>query len=167
MMRTLLSIAFTAFLVGCAIPTTLPTADDLKPSASKVVVIGKFELLPPLDPEFEQKTHWNMIGDGRIVNKVLMATGDNFKPVSTSSLKMSEWQKTIEADWGKPFMIEVPRRRTWLLGGMTQLDVYSQDRLWFPGGFYFDVPEDVDAIYIGTLRSVSYTHLTLPTIYSV
>jgi hypothetical protein len=49
-------------------------------------------------------------------------------------------------------MVELERQTTWLKGGMMQLDVMQQDRLWFPGGLYFDVPAGAKAVYIGTLR---------------
>lgn len=141
-------------LTSCVLPSTLPSVTDLTPAASNIVVIGKFELSPPLEPELEQATHWNLIGDRRILNKVVVATGKEFKPVSTSSIKLRDWKNSIEAEWGAPFMIEVPRQRTWLRGAMTQLDLVNQDRLWFPGGVYFDVPSGAEAIYIGTLHYV-------------
>lgn len=35
---------------------------------------------------------------------------------------------------------------------MAHLDVMKQEKLWFPGGYYFDVPKGAAAVYIGTLR---------------
>lgn len=138
-------------ITGCALPSSLPTATDLDPPASRVVVIGRFELLPPIIPDLEQQTHWNVVGDDRILNRVLMATGAEATPVDTG-IKMNDWQATIEVQWGQPFMIEAERQRTWMRGAMTQLDLMNQDRLWFPGGVFFDVPQGAKAIYIGTLR---------------
>ena len=51
-----------------------------------------------------------------------------------------------------PFMVKAPRQRTFLNGGVTYLDIAERERLWFPGGYYFDVPSDAGAVYIGTLR---------------
>ena len=49
-------------------------------------------------------------------------------------------------------MVKAPRQRTFLNGGVTYLDIAERERLWFPGGYYFDVPSDAGAVYIGTLR---------------
>jgi hypothetical protein len=49
-------------------------------------------------------------------------------------------------------MVKAPRQRTFVNGAVAHLDVMEQDRLWFPGGYYFDVPAGAPAVYIGTLR---------------
>tara|TARA_R110002049_G_scaffold124479_1_gene279986 strand:- start:68696 stop:69286 length:591 start_codon:yes stop_codon:yes gene_type:complete len=159
---------FIIFAVVClyscsGIPNSLPEADDLSSSENHVIVVGKFELDPPFNPELEQKTHWNVICDEQMINKVAMATGDTSEPVSFDKFRGKEWRNYIRAEWGKPFAVQVPRKRTYLKGAVVQLDVLSQDKLWFPGGFYFDVPENVSAIYIGTLR---YTRNEFNTIES-
>jgi hypothetical protein len=150
-MRILLLLACLA-LQACALPQTLPIASELDASPSGVVVIGKIELDPPLDVPFEQKTHWNMFGDQRILDHVLVATAGESKPVNTSQLDASDFSSAIEARWGVPFMVKAPRRRTFINGAVQYLDVMTQDRLWFPGGYYFDIPSDATAVYIGTLR---------------
>ncbi len=145
-------LGLTLLVVGCiTTPKMLPHVSNLTTDSSKVVVIGRFELYPPVIAELEQNTHWNVVGDDVILNTVLMATGSSKAPVATN-MKMSEWQAAIKTQWGKPFAVEMPRHRTWERGAMMQLDVLYQDRLWFPGGVYFDVPETAKVIYIGTLR---------------
>jgi hypothetical protein len=124
----------------------------LKPSESEVVVIGKIELVPPLNPQFEQRTHWNVIGEKRMLNHVLVATAGEFKPVRTSRLDVADFQSSLEVEWGVPFMVNAPRQRTFLNGALAHLDVLRQEKLWFPGGYYFDVPKGAAAVYIGTLR---------------
>jgi hypothetical protein len=37
-------------------------------------------------------------------------------------------------------------------GRERHLDLVKQEKLWFPGGYYFDVPKGAAAVYIGTLR---------------
>ena len=49
-------------------------------------------------------------------------------------------------------MVKMPRQRTFLNGAMAYLDVKFDDKLWFPGGYYLEVPKDAVAVYIGTLR---------------
>jgi hypothetical protein len=148
----LLLLLFCLALQACALPRSLPIATDLKPSESEVVVIGKIELVPPLNPQFEQRTHWNVIGEKRMLNHVLVATAGEFKPVRTSRLDVADFQSSLEVEWGVPFMVNAPRQRTFLNGALAHLDVLRQEKLWFPGGYYFDVPKGAAAVYIGTLR---------------
>ncbi|HEX7888963.1 MAG TPA: hypothetical protein VF522_06335 [Ramlibacter sp.] len=149
-MKRLLSLALVLLLQACAMPHSYPEATDLKSGSDDVVVIGKIELVPGLDTT-EQRSRWNVIGE-KSMFRMWMATGPEFKPIRTGEMRASEFQGSLEVDWGRPFMVKVPRRRTFLNGGMTWLDVVRQERLWFPGGYYFDVPAGAKAVYIGTLR---------------
>ena len=155
---------FCLALQACAVPQLLPAATDLKANASEVVVIGKIELVPPINTAFEQRTHWNVIGEGRMLAHVLVATGAEYRPVETSKLVGADFQNSLEVRWGVPFMVKAPRQRTFINGGVTHLNVVEQERLWFPGGYYFDVPSDAKAVYIGTLR---YTRNDFNTITKV
>jgi len=141
-----------AWLAGCTLPQALPEANNRQAPANAVVVIGKFELVPPFNSELEQETHWNIVGDGQILNQFAMATARAPQPVNTDQFAMKEWRTYIDAQWGKPFAVEARRQTTYLNGGMTQLDLMSQDRLWFPSQLYFEAPDDAAAVYIGTLR---------------
>lgn len=151
-------------LQACTLPQPLPVAADLKTGASEVVVIGKIELVPPINAEFEQRKHWNVIGEDRMLNHVLVATGAEYKPVDTSKMNGWDFSNSLEAKWGVPFMVKAPRQRTFLNGGVTYLNVRQGEQLWFPGGYYFDVPSGAGAVYIGTLR---YTRNDFNTITKV
>lgn len=141
-----------AWLGGCSLPQPLPEASDTQARGNGMVVIGKFELEPPFNPELEQETYWNIVGDGQILNQFAMAVSGTPQPVNTSQVSMKDWRSYIDAQWGQPFAVTATRQTTYLNGGMTQLDLKSQDRLFFPGMLYFDAPEDASAVYIGTLR---------------
>lgn len=149
-MKRLAAVVLALLLQACAVPHALPPAAGLDAGAGDVVVIGKIELVPPLE-KGEQKSHWNVVGEERMF-RMWMATGPEFKPVDTGQLRAAEFQAAIEADWGRPFMLRMPRQRTFLNGGATFLDGLERSQLWFPGGLYFDVPADARAVYIGTLR---------------
>lgn len=151
-MKALLLLLSCLALQGCTLPHALPAATDLHAGPPEVVVIGKIELDPPIDARYEQKTHWNAIGDKHMLGHVLIATGSEFRPVDTFRLDGADFSSAIEAQWGVPFMVKAPRRRTFINGAMLHLDVVAQDRLWFPGGYYFDIPDGAPAVYIGTLR---------------
>ena len=151
MLKKLLPVLLSVLLLqACAVPQALPEATDLKAGAGEVVVIGKIELVPPLE-EGERKSRWNVIGEKRMF-RMWMATGPEFRPVHTDSLRVSEFQSSLEVDWNRPYMVKMPRQRTFLNGGLTFLDGVKNEKLWFPGGYYFDVPADARAVYIGTLR---------------
>lgn len=150
-MKKLLPLLLSVLLLqACAIPQALPQATSLAAGDADVVVIGKIELVPPLEPG-EQKSRWNVIGEKRMF-RIWMATGAEFRPVRTSQVQASEFQSSLEADWGQPFMVKMPRQRTFFNGGLTFLDGVENAKLWFPGGYYFDVPAGARAVYIGTLR---------------
>lgn len=139
-------------LEACALPQALPPATDLQPGPAEVVVIGKIELVPPINAEFEQRTYWNAVGEDWLLTNLFMATGPEYRPVNTSEPDGSDFENSLEVKWGLPFLVKAPRQRTFLNGGMTYLDMVEREQLWFPGGYYFDVPSGAVAVYIGTLR---------------
>lgn len=151
-MNKLLGLIVCLALQACSLPRALPPANDFKAGEGEVIVVGKVEVVPPIDPRFEQRTHWNAIGDKRYLEHVLLATAAEHRPVNTSQLDGGDFQGAIEAKPGVPFMVKAPRRRTFMNGAVLHMDLLAQERLWFPGGFYFDVPKDAAAVYIGTLR---------------
>ena len=152
MKKILLALLCCLALQACTLPRSLPATAEVKPGESEVIVIGKIELVPPINPQFEQKTHWNAIGEKRMLSRVLIATAGEFKPVKTSRVDVADFQSSLEVEWGVPFMVNAPRQRTYLNGGLAHLNVMKQEKLWFPGGYYFDVPKGATAVYIGTLR---------------
>lgn len=151
-MKNILLLLACLALQACALFNPLPAATDLQAGDAEVVVIGKIELVPPLNPALEQRTHWNVVGEKRMLGHVFIGTGGEYKPVTTSRHDRADFQNTLEVAWGVPFMVTAPRRRTFLNGGVAYLNAMQQERLWFPGGYYFDVPKDAAAVYIGTLR---------------
>jgi hypothetical protein len=72
-MSRLLPLLLALLLQACATPRMLPAATELKAGDAEVVVIGKIELVPPLSP-LEQKSHWNVVGEKRMLGHVFMAT---------------------------------------------------------------------------------------------
>lgn len=149
--RLFACIVFAAFITGCALPSAMQKATNLEVSPSSVIIVGKIEIDPPIDKELEQTTHWNVIGDDAILSKIVMATGADPTPVNTDVV-ISEWQNYIEAVQSKTFFLQTRRQRTYLKGAMITLDAINQDRIWLPGGMYFDAPKDAQVIYLGTLR---------------
>ena len=150
-MKKLFLLFFCLALQAC-MPQFLPPTTELRASAGEVVIIGKVELVPPINAKFEQERHWNAFGEDRMLNHVVIATGAENKPLTSSKLDSSEFNSSIEAKWGVPFMVKAPRQRTFINGGVTFLNVVRQEKLRFPGGYYFEVPSGAEAIYIGTLR---------------
>lgn len=147
-------LAATQLVGGCALPTALPEAASLEPRGDRIVIVGKAVLDPPFEPELEQQTRWNVIGDGAIKNRVMISTDAEPRAVRPGSLDVSDWQGFIDARWGEYFVAELPRQTRYLNGLMVPLDVARQDYLWFPGGLVLRPPEDGNVLYVGTLRYV-------------
>lgn len=139
-------------LTACATPSYLPEATSLTAAADEVIVIGKFELDPPMQPELEQETYWNVIGDDQLLNSVIVATAPQPEQLDISTIDISQWQASIKTKWGETFVIRMPREAAYLNGAMMNLDAMRQDFLWFPGGYYFQPPKDAKVVYVGTFR---------------
>lgn len=140
------------WLAGCAFPSRMPAALYYRHSPQDVIIVGKFELDPQMDVEHEQDTRWNVIGDGAILNHVVMATASAPSDEHPESFPLSAWKNHINAEWGETFVLAAPRERVYLNGGMMQLDITTGSRVYFPGGVYFEAPTGATAIYIGTLK---------------
>lgn len=148
------SLLLLGTLSGCSwLSYSMPAAQSAAIATDKVIVVGRFELDPPLNPEYEQKTHWNVVGDDAITNRLFMLTAPHAKPLDTDTPSLSDFRNNIGALWDTTFFMTGPRERTHFRGGMVVLDAMSgNDRIWFPGGYYYDVPANASAVYIGTLR---------------
>lgn len=150
----LLALLLPVMLGACSWTSfSMDQADSVQPSSDTVVIVGKMVLTPPIDPEYEQKTHWNAPGDGDIINRVFMLTAPDQAELDMDDPDMADFKNNIPALWGEMFFLESPRQRTYLRAGMMILDsMRPTDRIWFPAGYYYDVPPNASAIYIGTLR---------------
>lgn len=137
---------------GCTMPNGMAPATQYGYQPGSVILVGRVELDPPLDPESEQAQRWNVIGDGAVRNKLYLATGPEPVPLGPSNERMADWAGHIDATLGETFMLRAPRETTWIRGAKLVLDAAAGDEVWFPGGLYYRVPEKARAIYIGTLR---------------
>lgn len=154
MIRPAVIVACLLSVAGCALPTALPEATEFRAPAGQMLIVGKIELDPPFSSELEQATHWSIIGDGAIRDRVLLATGTVSRPVTAGSFRGEEWQGYIDAHWGQYFAVIAPRAPRYLNGIAVPLDLKQQDFLWFPGTMVIRPPEDGNLFYVGTLRYV-------------
>lgn len=147
-------VAYSALIGGCVLPTALPEAIDIGAPPGFMLIVGKIELDPPFSSELEQRMHWNIIGDGEIRDRVLIATGPESRPIRAGSFQGDDWQGFIDAHWGEYFAVLVPRAPRYLNGIAVPLDVKQQEFFWFPGSMVIRPPDEGNAIYVGTLRYV-------------
>jgi hypothetical protein len=84
-------------LQACSLPQPLPTTRELNSGPTEVAVIGKIELVPPINPAMEQRRHWNVIGEDRALNQIILATGAAHRSVNTSTLDGAEFGQSLEA----------------------------------------------------------------------
>lgn len=147
-------VALLALVIGGCSWTSfsMDEASSAAASTDTVVIVGKVTLTPKFDPEYEQKTHWNA-PDADIVNRIFLLTGNTADAVDTENLALADFKNNIPASWGDIFFLESPRRRHCLRAGMIVLDATQpNERVWFPGGYCYEVPARASAIYIGTLH---------------
>lgn len=139
---------------GCSLPQPLPSVSSLTVPDDSVVVVGKIQLDPAFDTEREQQTYWNVLGDGAIRDRVLIATGSTPSPVEPGRFSGQAWQGYIDAQWNEYFTVIMPRETRYLNGVAVPLDAMRQEFLWFPGGLVVRPTKDAQVVYIGTLRYV-------------
>lgn len=142
-----------ALLQGCSAMRTMADAKTLKPEAGKLIVVGKFELDPPLIQPGDDAGHKPaFIGAGKYVNKAFFSA--TAKPVDRidDSMRSSQWNNTLDATWGETYFKETDARKTYLNAGVFFVDVISMDQAWLPAGMSFTPPANAKAIYIGTVR---------------
>lgn len=136
-------------LSACMSP--MPEAGRASLGGNRVVLVGKFDLVPPLEAG-EQTTRWNVIGDGDMLNTLIMLTGPKPIDIDPNDVGLSDTRDAMKVKWGQTFFLSAPREKVHLLGGMMFLDAGNQEKVWFPANYYFSAPKQADAIYIGTLR---------------
>ncbi|MEW6777628.1 MAG: hypothetical protein AB1405_15125 [Bdellovibrionota bacterium] len=148
-------------LAACG-PRFLPEAQSLaslKPG--EVILVGKVELVPPLDKD-EQDLDW---GAGGLRGKIYLFAGDKWRDVDTTpgfGLNR-ELDDGIEAVLGETFFVQSPHRPFVLLLSMVILNLRAYatgprssavdtDYLFFPGGLQVSVQPGDKALYLGTIR---------------
>lgn len=149
-LKALFLILAAASLSACMSGFKLPAATGVTAGADEVVLIGAVSLDPPIVPANEQIKHCTILGDGKIINTVFVATGAEPQPPHPS--EHHKWKNVIVTAWDTPFMVTVPRQKTWIQAAAKMLNLVNGDKLLFPGGLYVNPPHNAQAIYIGTLK---------------
>lgn len=158
----------TALLAGCMTPTWQSHLAGAPVQADRVLLVGSFAAVPPINQEREGPAPRCYSGGGMIGgcggnglvgkqegNLMAFFTADRSEPMRQSINRMP-----FDAfDWAwipmdGPFVIEVPRRETIHLRGM---QYYTKGE---EGGVRFDLPARVDlragdrVVYVGEIRLV-------------
>jgi len=151
--RVCLLGAVLALLQACSLPQRVPDAESGKPDAGNVIVVGKFEITPPvseIEKELGRETE-SMTFGSQTYEVFFSVTNQPVKRVSTN-LMSDEWENLLSAFWGKTYFKELERKKTYLNAGVLYTDAKSADRVWLPGGMSFTPPAGAQAVYIGTVR---------------
>lgn len=141
MMRGLSFGLLFILMSGCA-PMRQAMVYPLGPD--NVILVGKFSLDPEVSDEEMSRS--------KAINLVAMMTGKEPVPVNPNALKMSDLNNHIRTHWDETFMLVASREARYLRGGTLRMDGGANSNIWLPGGFVYQVPEGVNAIYIGNLR---------------
>lgn len=140
-------------LQGCGLPVMMADATTKSPKAEHVIVVGKFEVSPPLADFSGNATDKSVTyGRGRYFNQVFFSATHNPVDSLDYSMRSRQWKNTLNAFWGQTYLKETKAQKTYLNAGMLYLDSTSMDRAWLPGGFSFTPPANAKAVYIGTVR---------------
>lgn len=143
------------FLVGWLSACTTnsePGINEPNSPTSKITIVGKVEIVPPLEPDLEQSSRWNEIGTNYTRNAIFLVMDTDFRPLDPDQLLPPPLLGAIKAELGEPFATEISRHHNKLRGAVVNLDTLKQEQLYFPGGLYFDASPNATAVYIGTLR---------------
>ena len=149
--RTGIALLLAGICSACALPRALPETGTLTVPEGTMLVVGRIVLDPPFAPEYEQHTHWTVLNDGAIVNRVMLATDVMPREIEYGRLRGEDWRSFIDTLWGEYFFAVVPRSERYLNGVVTPLDVRNQEYYWFPGGMVLRPPATGDIAYAGTL----------------
>lgn len=95
-MRGVLLLVTGLALQACSLPQALPTATEVKTGSPEVVVIGKIELVPPINPALEQHRYWNVLGEERMLSNVIIATNPEYKAIDTSQPRGRDFHRMVE-----------------------------------------------------------------------
>lgn len=142
MMRYLL-LLFLGVLAGCQYG--LPQVNgpsDVWPGDR--VLVGKVVLDPPL-VEGEQNI-------GERYEDFHLFTGQEAAEFTPDELGWGDFQNTIKAPVGETFYTIAPGNQAHINGGMLMLTLEMDDRLYFPGGWYYSAEAGSEALYIGTIK---------------
>ncbi len=138
--------------LSACIPVYMLPAKQYPAKPSSVIVVGKFEVSPAINVDFEQTGMEGVWGTKHIQNHLVMATSKFPARVNPETMQATEWKDAISGEFGKTFMVKGPRQQTFLRGGAMMADLQKNSRVWFPADKYYDVPANATAVYIGTIR---------------
>jgi hypothetical protein len=150
--KTCLGCLVLALIQACSLPY-LPDAKTGNPGTGKIVVVGKFELNPPLterEKELGRKSESHTFG-GRAYEIFFSVTHRPLTEVNTDLLS-EHWKQVLSAFWSETYFKMCERKKTYLNAGVLYADVRNRDRIWLPGRISFTPPVAAKAVYIGTVR---------------
>lgn len=117
----------------------------------ETVVVGKVKVTPPLAGD-EQTL--NAIGSEGYKNRLFLLTGDQWRDLQTP-LSGDDYKGHIEAPLGHTFFALSDAQSFYILGGTLILGVsnqWSQEDIYFPGGYKAVIRPGDRAVYIGTIH---------------
>jgi hypothetical protein len=143
---------FLALLQGCSIPVMMDDAKVGESTPGRVIVVGKFELVPPM-PEIEKTTRRaSYYNTSKYINKVYFSATPQAVEHVDESMGSGQWKNTLNATFGETYFKQTDARTTHLNAGVFYVDATSLTKAWLPGGFSFTPPDNAKAVYIGTVR---------------
>ena len=140
---------------ACATMKMMPDAASAQAADGKLIVVGKFELNPPLakvEKESGKKGFLNTYNPADYVNTVYFSATPQAAEKIDQSMMTPQWNNTLHATFDETYFKESDAQKTYINAGMTYVDAISMDKAWLPGFMSFTPPANAKAVYIGTVR---------------
>lgn len=148
---------------ACVPPARTSIEDAAELRNDQVVIVGRVELVPPLDTQEQQFSRHGMIGGEKLRNKLLLLTHDTWRRLRDDR-EIADYKGRIEATLGKNFFVQSDNKPFYILLGELWVTLGEDrlDKVYLPGGLKVDVRPGDKAVYIGTLRYYrnEYFHVT-------
>ncbi|MFP5441183.1 MAG: hypothetical protein ACLGHJ_06805 [Gammaproteobacteria bacterium] len=137
-------------LAGCM--SGMPEVTDAALAGDGTILVGKIRLEPPL-AEGEQQFARNIVGEGRLVNGVVLLTSTEETTREPVQPRMSEMKDAISAKLGELFVLKAPPHAFNVTGGMITLEMTTNgaDYAFLPGRLQAPIKAGDKAVYVGTL----------------
>lgn len=154
--KTTLAFFALVLLQACSMPTMMVDAESNDLLPGKVIVVGKFEMDPPLSKiEMDRKVKSGVIlvgGKENYINTGYFSAMPQPVDRVDKSMRSNQWDNTLRARFGETYFKVTDAKKTYINSGMTFIDVAGLDKAWLPGGMSFVPPANAKAVYVGTVK---------------
>lgn len=152
--RAVVFLVSTMLLVGCVLVPPVKELTDLSQvKDTEVVLVGKIELDPPLQPGEQQIDSGPFLDKNLFLNKVGVAI-DPKNRVFKSAPGLGEVKTYFEATFGENFFVLIPKKTMYInfIGFHLIVTQGGSELHPLPAGLKIEIKPGDEAVYMGTLH---------------